>query len=161
MGPQSYAGKFLSGLYSPEESTQPNLKSAGSAAGSGVAQGIKGLMPSGSPAAGAGATDLPDIGAAFLASKGGKVPAMLSPGEIYLSPSQAKEVATGKKSPEAGQKIHGKAKVAGDSLKNDTVPKVLEAGGVVVKRTMADDPDKARAFVQSVLAKQGMKRSKK
>jgi len=85
-------------------------------------------------------------------AKGGKVKAMLSPGEIYLPPKKAKAVAAGKMSPMVGEKISGNARVAGDSLKNDTVPKTLESGGVVVKRSQANDPEKARSFVQAVMA---------
>jgi hypothetical protein len=94
-------------------------------------------------------------------SKGGRVKAMLSPDELYLTPKKAQAVALGKLSPMAGERIPGKAKVAGDSLENDTVPRDLEAGGVVVKRSQAQDPDKARSFVQAVMAhSMGPKRRK-
>jgi len=86
-------------------------------------------------------------------ARGGKVPALVSPGEIYLPPSKAKEVAKGKASPSEGQRIPGKAKVKGDSLKNDTVKKTLDEGGVVVPRSKANDYDKAAAFVKAVMAK--------
>lgn len=86
-------------------------------------------------------------------ASGGIVPIRVSPGEIYLKPGEAKAVAKGKMSPMAGERIPGKAKVKGDSLKNDTVDKNAEAGGVVVKRTKATDPDKAAAFVRAVMAK--------
>lgn len=86
-------------------------------------------------------------------AKGGKVPAMVSPGEIYLPPRQAEAVAKGKASPAVGEKIQGKAKVKGDSLKNDTVKKTLDEGGVVVPRTKAQDYDKAAAFVRAVMSK--------
>lgn len=86
-------------------------------------------------------------------AKAEKVPAMVSPGEIYLKPAQAKAVSEGKMSPMQGEKIPGKAKVKGDSLKNDTVKKTLDEGGVVVKRSMASDSDKAAAFVRAVMAK--------
>lgn len=81
---------------------------------------------------------------------GGTVKAMVSPGEIYLTPKQADKVAQGKMSPMAGERIPGKAKVAGDSEKNDTVPKDLQKGGVVVKRTKARDPKEAADFVAAV-----------
>jgi len=86
-------------------------------------------------------------------NKGGVVPAKVSPGEIYLSPEKAKAVADGKASPKEGAKVPGKAKVKGDSLKNDTVKANLEEGGVVVPRTKASDPGKAAAFVRAVMAK--------
>lgn len=91
-------------------------------------------------------------------AEGGKVPAMLSPGERYLPPEEVEKVKEGKKEPvEAGKKIPGKAKVAGDSLKNDTVPATLEEGGIVIPRSVMESKDpaeKARDFVAAVLAKQ-------
>lgn len=101
---------------------------------------------------------------AMFAAHGGQVPAMVSPGERYLSPKEVEKVAEGKKSAmKAGEKIPGKAKVSGakDSYANDTVPKTLESGGIVLPRhiTQAKDaPEKAAAFVRAVLAKQGLKR---
>ena len=91
-------------------------------------------------------------------AKGGMVPAMVSPGEIYLTKAQAEKVAAGKMSPMAGERIPGKAAVKGDSEKNDTVPKNLEVGGVVVKRTKAQDPKEAAKFVAAVKGKSGLKR---
>ena len=49
-----------------------------------------------------------------------------------------------------GAKVPGKAKVDGDSEKNDTVPALLSPGEIVVPRTAAKDPDKAAAFAKSV-----------
>lgn len=97
-------------------------------------------------------------------AKGGrimKIPAMVSPGEKYLKPEQAKKVAQGKASPMSGRTIPGKAKVKGDSLKNDIVPAKLEEGGVVIPRSVMQSKDPAKQaakFVQAVLAKQSMKR---
>lgn len=95
---------------------------------------------------------------------GGKVPAMVSPGEVYLDPKDAKEVSKGKKSPMSGEMIKGKAKVKGDSLKNDTVPKTLDAGGVVIPRSIIQGPNahrEAYKFVNAVMAKHGMKAKSK
>lgn len=83
-------------------------------------------------------------------SQGGKVPALVSPNEIYLKPNAAQAVAKGKADPKSvGEKIPGKAKVSGDSLKNDTVKKDLDVGGVVVPRSIATtgDSKKIAAFV--------------
>ncbi len=85
-----------------------------------------------------------------LYSQGGPVKAMLSPGEIYLTPAQAQAVKEGKMSPMQGEKIPGKAPVKGDSRKNDIVAKLLEAGGVVVKRSKAGSEEAATKFVKSV-----------
>jgi len=93
-------------------------------------------------------------------AKGGKVPAMVSPGERYLPPKEVAKVAKGeKKAAQAGEEIKGKAIVPGDSLKNDVVPKTLESGGVVLPRTVNKSPDrdaKAEAFVNSILHKHGL-----
>lgn len=96
-------------------------------------------------------------------AQGGKVPAMVSPGEKYLAPNEVKKVAKGEKSAiAAGKTIHGKAHVHGDSLKNDTVPKTLTEGGIVLPRsiTQSKTPGKdAQKFVEALLAKQGRKKA--
>lgn len=53
----------------------------------------------------------------------------------------------------SGGLVPGKAKVAGDSVKNDTVsaPK-LSPGEIVIPRSIASDPKKAMAFIQEALA---------
>lgn len=95
-------------------------------------------------------------------ANGGKVPALVSPGEIYLTPEEAREVAKGKVSPaQAGERIPGKAKVKGDSLKNDIVHKNLDEGGVVVPRSKATGKDadkKAAKFVAAVLSRPAKKK---
>lgn len=50
----------------------------------------------------------------------------------------------------AGGPVPGKAAVAGDSSKNDTVPAMLSPGEVVLPRSVADDPEKASAFVRAI-----------
>lgn len=82
------------------------------------------------------------------------VPAMVSPDEIVLThdeaanPNTAAQVAASKA--QAGDRVPGKARVSGDSLKNDTVPASLEEGGIVVKRSAAKNPEKAAAFARAV-----------
>lgn len=79
---------------------------------------------------------------------GGKVPVMVSPGEGYADPSDAKAVADGRASPkEVLEKIPGKAQVSGDSYRNDTVKRNLDEGGVVVPRSVmeSDNPEKEAA----------------
>lgn len=93
-------------------------------------------------------------------AKGGKVPAMVSPDEIYLPPKKVEQVAKGKSSALSGEKIKGKATVKGDSLKNDTVKKTLTSGGIVIPRSITESPDaakKAAAFVAAIIAKKGLK----
>ena len=50
-----------------------------------------------------------------------------------------------------GGKIEGQPKVKGDSYENDTVPAMLSPGEIVIPRTKAKDPTKAKAFVDEVL----------
>lgn len=102
-------------------------------------------------------------GMAGRMAKGGKVPAMLSPGERYLNPREVAKVASGKKdAASAGEKIPGKAKVKGDSLKNDTVPKTLEEGGIVLPKSVMESKNPhwaAHKFVsQIMLRNKGLKR---
>lgn len=50
-----------------------------------------------------------------------------------------------------GGHIPGKAKVDGDSEENDTVPAMLSPGEIVIPRSKAKDPEKAKAFVDHVM----------
>lgn len=87
------------------------------------------------------------------ASRGGLVPVMVSPGEKIVPPNKTQQAAAGGKM--EAKTVPGKARVAGDDLKNDTVPMKLPPGSIVVPRTKAnDDPS---AFVRAVLAKKGRK----
>jgi hypothetical protein len=72
--------------------------------------------------------------AAFL-SGGGPVEAMVSPQERYLNPEEVRKVVHEGADPlKLGKVFKGKAKKAGDSLKNDTIPATLEEGGCVLPR---------------------------
>lgn len=87
----------------------------------------------------------------FLMAKGGPVEAMVSPGEIYLSPNDVHKVVHEGANPlKMGKKFLGKPKVKGDSLKNDTIPTTLEEGGVVIPRHIMNkkSSDKAELFVR-------------
>jgi hypothetical protein len=80
-------------------------------------------------------------------AKGGKVPALLSPGEKYLTPEQAHKVLKGEENPMKGKTIPGQAKVKGDHLANDTVPAMLDEGGCVIPRSvMQSDKPMANAI---------------
>lgn len=164
--------------------SRPMPQKAGAKAGQGIAQGIGSLFGSkqsvtGQPKGGyAGAnlgvsTQMPQAINPMATSqsigafrpgfeKGGKVPAMVSPGERYLPPHEVEQVKRGQKEPHrAGKAIPGEAKIKGDSLKNDTVPATLEEGGIVIPRSVMQSKnpaEKARQFVAAVLAKQSLKR---
>lgn len=77
---------------------------------------------------------------------GGKVPAMVSPGEIYLNPNEVKDVVEHGSNPlKMGTKFKGKAKVHGDSLKNDDIPATLQEGGVVIPRHIMNKKSREHA----------------
>lgn len=101
----------------------------------------------------------------MIAAHGGKVPALVSPGEHYLPPKDVKKVAKEGKSPlTVGERIPGKPKVKGDSYKNDTVHKTLEAGGIVIPNSIMQSEDpakKAYEFVAAIQARHGKKLPKK
>lgn len=97
-------------------------------------------------------------------SKKGKVDALVSPQEVIIPPSKVKAAANSSNPIAFGKQVPGKPKVKGDSLKNDTVPKKLAAGSVVLPNHVMqseDPPSQAAAFVRAVLAKQGLKRAKR
>ena len=105
----------------------------------------------------------PSIEPQSMMAKGGeskKVPAMVSPGERYLSPKDVKKVEQGKDPEKLGEKIPGKPKVPGakNSYANDTIHKVLEAGGIVLPRSTTQAKDKSEKeaeFVKRLLLRKG------
>jgi hypothetical protein len=87
-----------------------------------------------------------------------KVPAMVSPGEIYLTPDHVKQVLEGNANPlKIGHKYAGMAKVQGDSRKNDTIPVTLDDGGVVIPRHVVNkmNAKDAELFVRRAHSKRG------
>jgi len=147
-----FYSSFSKALTTPQAGQSQNYQAgqmAGKTAGQALGQTLTGLFQK-APAAG------------VAMNQGGKVPAMVSPGEKYLPPSEVKKVASGQKSPlSAGKTIPGKAKVKGDSYANDTVKATLQEGGIVIPRSVmqSEDPaEKARQFVAAVLAKKQAKR---
>ena len=136
-------------------SEAPELGAAGQRMGS----ALRGLMTPSKPQRGPMGSEMEDY---TSLAEGGSVPAMVSPGEKYLPPSEVKKVAEGKKEAhKAGETIPGKAKVKGDSYENDTVKRTLKEGGIVIPRSViqSDDPaEKARQFVNAILARKQLKR---
>lgn len=87
-------------------------------------------------------------------AKGGGVPVVVSPGEKVALPGEVAKLKAG--GTPSLQTVPGKPRVAGDSLKNDTVPAKLPPGSVVVKRSRANnDPE---GFIREVLSKRGKKK---
>lgn len=99
-------------------------------------------------------------------AKGGPVPAMVSPGEKYLSPQAVQQVKAGASPMFIGETIPGQPKVDGNknSYANDTVPKTLESGGIVLPRSVTQSKNaeaKAAKFVHAIMAKNSLPKSKK
>lgn len=92
-------------------------------------------------------------------------PVMLSPGEKKLSPQEAANLKEGKSSlSQVGEMVPGKAKVKGDSKKNDTVSDSLPTGAFVIPRHImeAKDADKKAAdFVRAHMSKREAMSTKK
>lgn len=125
-----------------------------------AAEGVSGVMAGEAaalPAEGEGA-------ATMVAAKGGRVPALVSPGEQYLKPKDVEQVKKGADPLKKGERIPGKPKVKGNSYSNDTVSKRLESGGIIIPNSIMQSKDasaKAAKFVEAILAKQGLKPSLK
>lgn len=95
-----------------------------------------------------------------MLAKGGQVPALVSPGEKYLSPAAVSKVKHGADPMSVGEKIPGKPNVSGatNSYANDTVKKTLQEGGIVIPRSVTQSKDphsEATKFINAVFAKQG------
>jgi len=152
-GPQDVSGSMQSG------------QAAGDAAGKGISALMKSMGSEDAPMQMSGSPDLSS--AMTMAAHGGRVPALVSPGERYLPPEEVNKIANGKKSPlKAGEKIKGKPAVGGarDSYKNDTVSKDLEEGGIVLPRSVTQHknaPKKAAEFVAAILKRESLKGKRK
>lgn len=87
-----------------------------------------------------------------------RVPVMLSPGERVVPPGTSPGKAAQMVESGAARRVPGKAKVEGDSPKNDTVHATLEPGSIVIPRSVVNAADagaKAKSFVESVLRRGG------
>jgi hypothetical protein len=99
--------------------------------------------------------------ALVAAAKGGRAPkkvdALVSPGEHRVPKEAVPSVAKGKVSPlKTGETFPGKPKVKGNSYSNDTLPRKLNAGDIIIpnKVMQSKDPERGAAeFVRAILAK--------
>ena len=169
-GPQSFAGQFLGNPQASNggvhEAGSPNIGSVSMSAMPGGASFSK-KTSSGEPtdaggnegSGGEGGGGGGSMNAPKMLADGGKVPALLSPGERYLSPDQVNLVKQGKADPiKDGQKVPGKPKVGGakNSYANDTVKAELEEGGIVIPRSITQGKNphwESMKFVHATLAK--------
>lgn len=147
---KSFANKFLSGwagdeaVGSPYQGSGPasaesqngkvydGSQAAGKAIGGGLKNLISSLGGSGTEAGGGGGFDTTMVAEA---AHGGQI-----------------------KNLKPGGHVPGKASVPGNSIKNDTVPAILSPGEIVIPRTHANDPEKAKAFVAAILARKRMRK---
>lgn len=182
-GALSLAGQFLSGNGGAAPATS-NLatsmaKATGGVLGSGILKAIKQKVGMDKPTS--------DLGFAGNAGSGGDHGAMAGgPGDAMgaglesigggggaagaggggLEGAAMMLAAHGGMAPrnlKSGGGVHGKAKIKGDSVKNDTVPAMLSPGEIVIPRSIIQGPnapDKAAAFVAAILAKNGGMRRK-
>jgi len=193
-GPQSNVGKHFASQNNPQQAPPlQGMSQVGNVLGQALGAGYNAMFGSGSTTPKqAGGYDSSDITAIQMGApgtrnpdgtmtndsmatmmrsnvgmaEGGKVPAMVSPGERYLSPQAVKKVEQGADPIKAGKKVPGKPKVSGakNDYANDTVPATLEEGGIVLPRsvTQAKNPHwAAHAFVSQLMAKQGKSLPKK
>lgn len=99
-------------------------------------------------------------------AEGGEVAPVQSSGAPTISPEAQGDSSKGSSGPDmsqvmamaqafmaSGGKVPGKAKVAGNSYSNDTVPTLLSPGEIVIPREDAASPDKAKAFVDALMSK--------
>lgn len=159
-GPSSYIGKALGAQQQGQaQNGQQPKYTPGEQIGRGSDQligagigGLKSLFSSSiNPAASGGGMDsLGDGLGSQIADSPGLAQLSYKGGEIKLPPLR------GAIPMKQGGGVPGKAKVSGNSIKNDTVPAVLSPGEVVIPRSVmqsADPAAGAAAFVQHVLSK--------
>ncbi len=164
---------LLGNLFAPKELGAEIGGELGSELGGSMGAGEAASALEGAEGAGAAAEGLSAVEGTAAASEGlggsellvaalarggpvKKVNAVVSPGERYLPPDAVAKVLAGRSPMNAGEKIPGKAKVKGDSLKNDTVPKKLEVGGIVIPKSVMESKNPAQGakdFVAKIIAK--------
>lgn len=150
---------YMGNLYGADSSSAASTNEAGSAkpappqTGAQTAPAKSKLAMSDSMAAYNQIEGAKLAGAGSIYAGGGRVPALVSPGEIVTPPgTNPKEAA--RMAETGARKVPGQAHVAGDSPKNDTVKASLTPGSIVLPRTVvnASDPGQAAAsFVASVM----------
>lgn len=173
-GPQSSFTQFLNSQVAPQAA--PSVQASPYLPGvSGIGQGLGGTggvnskkggssSPSGAENQGQGPTvaasngmgsGIPYSQPTYM-SKGGKVPALVSPGETYIPPGKVNQAASSANPLTSGKKIPGTPKVAGNSYANDVVPAELEEGGVVIPNSIMQSKNPAagaKDFIADIIAK--------
>lgn len=177
-GPQSKMGKALSKaasstgtaqLASPYAANYQAGAQAGQGLANGLGKGVKALFSSNTDAPvpinqdqAGGPMDnsnnaVQDAPTTMVAAEGGKVPALVSPGEQYLPPKDVKKVVKEGKNPLAvGERIPGKPEHPGNDYRNDIVRKNLDSGGIVIPNEVMQSKNphwEAMKFIRATMAK--------
>lgn len=144
-GPSSFAGKFLSGWSGGQQAMTGNSVFSGMGGDNQGAQALNRGMNQFGAGLGEGIHSL-----------------MSSPAPTPMMPSPTSGNQLGHPSEfQSGGSVSGKASQKGDSLKNDTVPAFLSPGEIVLPRHITQSgnaPEKAKQFVEAIMAKQGMRK---
>ncbi len=157
--PASSFGQFLSKVNSGAQDQQTVMSGMGGNPGadalkSGASTMLTGGLKKDDKGGGKGGGIMGMLPMLAALKDGGMVKVVVSPGEKVVPPNKVEKAAGGKVD---GWTVPGKAKVPGDSLKNDVVETKLPEGSIVVKRTKAGNDRDAANFVRSTLAKRGRK----
>jgi hypothetical protein len=171
-------GKFLSGMLSSSPKSSPDDQYKGS----GMSADQMDQERSRAAAANAGGLPLPSadqetadqvygqnktiqLPADNSMAEGGKVPALVSPGEQYIPPKDVKKVIKEGKNPlSVGERIPGKPKFPGNDYRNDVVKKTLQSGGMVIPNEVMQSANphiSAMKFVHAHIAQNKHKKAKK
>lgn len=167
-GPQSKVGQYLKagGFMSSQPGTDPAYQGY-SQFGQALGSGVKNLfssqpvstdpMQQGDQSYGDMVSAMDQAGGASTSSGGGTALGDM----VAAMPMEAKGGMIGSQL-KAGGKVPGKAKISGDSLKNDNVPALLSAGEIVLPRSVTQSSDpvgQAAKFVAAILAQKQRKMS--
>lgn len=174
----SSAFNFLSGGSKPDSAPAPTQPASNPYASSSN-PGAQAMFQAGQAIGGALGKNAQDSGKSVLSmlpmaaalNQGGEVSDPIADPIAHLhsrvaeleSKMGSKKMPKDKNMKSEGGHVPGKATVKGDSLKNDTVPAMLSPGEVVIPRSVMSSQDPASGaakFVEAVLAKHSMKKSK-
>jgi hypothetical protein len=164
-GPQSNFAQSMMQQSAPSMPTTQNqgaaaLQSGVQNAANKTIQALKNIKPKAN--ANFAGADTPSQDVSNMAAKGGMVKALVSPGEVRIPKDKVREVAGGEVNPlKVGEKFPGTPKYKGNDYRNDTIPKKLPVGDVIIPNKVMQSKDPVRGaaeFVRDVLAKKGKKK---
>ena len=140
-----------------QQTAFPVLQGVTSAAGSGLAAGAMGSGNDNSSEN--GTTPLASDTEGIMEYGGGEIPQKMAGGGIAQNGVSQFIPALAEMLLRNGGAVPGRAEVAGNSPRNDTVPARLSPGEIVIPRSIStkdDAPARAAAFVEAIKKKHGM-----